>query len=292
MRSELPFGYLRAGSGEPLQVREATEPGRSSRGEPIMHWHSVGGLPLEARLFEEDSRFAFWIEPLGWFEIDPDEPTITVPADVNPILREQRMWGVPTALCMLERGDLPIHASAVDIDGSAVLFGAPAHFGKTTLAAAFLRAGHRVLSEDLSCCRASPSPLIFPGPAGLRIRPDVFRQLDFPGTRVLEQEPHRIHLAIDEGRRGDGLPVPLRAVVLLRETKDDLLMERVPAGEAMRDVWTLVFKLPTDSARAASFEAIASLLAHVPVHNLHRPLRIDRLPDVIDLVVDTVSQDG
>ena len=45
------------------------------------------------------------------------------------------------------------------------------------LAAGFLRTGHRVLSEDLVCCRSGAEPMVVPGPATIRIRPDVYERI-------------------------------------------------------------------------------------------------------------------
>ena len=56
-------------------------------------------------------------------------------------------------LCFRARGDTALHAAAVEVDGQAVVLGAPGTFGKTTLAAAFHAAGHRLLSEDTTCIR-------------------------------------------------------------------------------------------------------------------------------------------
>src|SRR5438034_1082947 len=114
-----------------------------------------------------------WTDLEGWFEIDAANRSVTVPPCSDPVRREERFWGVPVSLCYLLRGDVGIHAAAVEVEGAGVLLAAPGRSGKTTLAGAFLAAGHRLLSEDLSCCRSSPVPLLLPGPAMLRVRRDV-----------------------------------------------------------------------------------------------------------------------
>jgi hypothetical protein len=253
--------------------------------EPILTWTSIGGQPFNARLYADGDRYSLWIDPMGWFHIDGGVPSITVPPGSEARLREQRLWGIPAALCFIHRGDIPLHASAVDVEGSALLFAAPGRFGKTTLAAAFLQAGHRVLSEDISCCRTDGTPSVLPGPSVLRVRRDTYERLEFPGTYLVAEEPHRVHLAIEEGLRGDGLPVPLRGIVFLRE--GDLDMQRVPTQASLRDLWTLSFKLPTDPARARCFQGIAALASGVPVWNLHRPLTFTSLGSVIERIVST-----
>lgn len=51
-------------------------------------------------------------------------------------------------LAISHRGDLVLHAGAVEIDGAAVLFPGPSGSGKSTLAASFASDGFRFLSDD------------------------------------------------------------------------------------------------------------------------------------------------
>ena len=82
----------------------------------------------------------------------------------------------------MARGDLAVHAAAVDVDGSALLLAAPGRYGKTTLAAAFAGQGYRLLAEDTTCYRPSSDPSVLPGLAMLRIRPDVHEHLSHPAV--------------------------------------------------------------------------------------------------------------
>ena len=75
------------------------------------------------------------------------------------------------------RGTLSLHASVVELDRKAIAILGPAGAGKSTLAAAFAMAGHRVLSDDIT-------PVLFdergrfmaqPGYPRLRLWPDAVR---------------------------------------------------------------------------------------------------------------------
>src|SRR5712692_8018069 len=219
--------------------------------------------------------------------LDRRHTPITVPPCPDPVRIEERLWGIPVSLCYLPRGDFGIHAAAVEVAGSGILLAAPGRFGKTTLAAAFLAAGHRVLSEDLSCCRLAPGPFVLPGPAMLRVRRDVYDRMAFPGTYAVAQEPHRVHLALEEHLRGNGHPVPLRAIVFLREWDAPCRLERLSPEQALQDLWSLAFKLPTDEDRARRFGDLVSLADQVAVWNVHRPLTFSALPNVIDAIIGT-----
>jgi hypothetical protein len=287
VHSDLPFEYLRErSSGTALHVTEA-EGDREPEGEPTMEWDMRPKHEFLARLYTDHGTFGFWTDRDGWFSIDPETPAIRLPPHPDPLRREMRLWGIPSVLCFLRRGDFSIHASAVDVEGSGVIFAAPGRFGKTTLAGAFHRAGYRVLSEDVSCLRVSAPPMVFPGPALLRIRRDVYDHLEFPGTYPVVTEPERVHLAVDRALRGDGRPIPLRAVVFLRPGEGEASLERVSAERSLPDLYALSWKLPTDDDRARCFQGAASLAGAVPIWNLHREIRLDQLDDVVDLILST-----
>jgi hypothetical protein len=285
--SALAFEYLRGGEGESLAIYEhEAEPDGEPGGRLVTEWTPIPNRRLWARLYADGPRYLLWVEGYGSFAVDPDAPSVGLPTGgESAVRREERLWGVPTMLCFLRRGDLPLHAASVDVGGEAVLLAAPGYFGKTTLAAGFDAAGYRVLTEDVSCIRLSSEPAVVPGPAMLRVRRDVADRLVLPRARAIAESGDRVHFSLDPERRGDSSPVPLRAVVLLRSGDDGIAMERVPAAEALRDLWPLSFRLPTVEDRARCFDGIVRLAASVRLWNLVRPLRIDELGRVVERIV-------
>jgi hypothetical protein len=285
--SSLPFEYLRAGDGEPLEIQECEESEEDGDdGSLVKEWTPIPGRRSWARLYHENGLYRLWIEGGGTFVVDPTTPRVGVPAGLEaPVRREERLWGIPALLCFLARGDLPLHAAAVDIGGEAVLLAAPGYHGKTTLAAAFDARGYRVLSEDVSCIRLSSPPTLVPGPAMLRVRGDVAAKIVLPGAREVAAGDDRVHFSLDRKRRGDCTPVRLRALILLRPSENGLALERVSAGDALRDLWPLSFRLPSLEDRTRCFEGITALADTVRVWNLRRPLRIYELDDVVRRIV-------
>jgi hypothetical protein len=290
VRSSLPFHYLRGGAGSPLAVSTtSTVDDDDDGGEVLFDWTPSPRFPLAGRLVRAAPGFRLWVDTWGWFLIDPDAPRVSVPETANVVRREERLWSIPAMLCFRARGDAALHAAAVEVDGQAVVLGAPGSFGKTTLAAAFHAAGHRLLSEDTTCIRGANAPLVVPGPAMLRLRHDVAEQLEIPNAAQVGTVPDdRIHLALDPAARGDCSPVPLRAIVLLRHADQGFRITRAAAAQAVQDLWALSFRLPTGADRLRCFEAMVHLTRTVPVWDLHRPLTMRDLPATVDFVVANV----
>jgi len=234
-------------------------------------------------LYQGDRGFEFWASDAGVYHIDLERGRIEIPDGVEEIVREQRLWGIPATLCFMHRGDLPLHAAAVELGAGAVVLAAPRQYGKTTLALAFHQRGYRILSEDLACCRVSPMPELLPGPALLRIRPDVYGGGPCLGTHLV--------LALDDDRKGSSAPVPIRAIVFLRESTDELRFERADTSVALADLWSLSFRLRTDEARARSFRQLTRLVGALPTWNLYRPLRLTSLDATVERIAEQFNRD-
>ena len=244
---------------------------------------------VTARLYGRDGLFRFWASDAGWYRIDPVARTIDVSDHPDEIRREQRLWGLPTVVCAKHRGDFILHAAAAEINGGAVLLAAPGRFGKTTLAMALHRAGYRLLTEDTACCSLTPGPQLYPGPTSVRLRPDMFDGQAPAGTTIAAVRDDRIHVVLNSDRSGDGAPVPIKGLVFLRESPDRVFLEPVKGGRILPDLWALTFRLPSIADRRRSFSELAQLAATVPVWNLHRPLQVSNLDEVVERLVETVT---
>lgn len=272
----------RGGPNSTLDIRAETDTPTEPQGAPLLEWKLQGtNRDILAKLYARDDSYRFWISDIGSYRIDPVARTIHIPEGGDEIIREHRLWSMPTLLCGMHRGDFFLHAAVVEIDGSAILLAAPGRHGKTTLALAFHREGYRVLSEDSACCRLATFPVLIPGPALLRIRPDMFHGRAPAGTHVIAEYEDRIFLALDENRRGSDDPVPIRAIVFLRESANQIHMEPVVGQRAIPDLWALNFHLPNETARAQSFRQLTALVSNVPVWNLYRPLRVASLSGTV-----------
>jgi hypothetical protein len=278
VESALALRYLRPGGGRALTVVEASAP-LASRGELLVTWEARPGR-LGARLYGDDRGYALDVDIVGWFGVDRDGTVITVPDRGDPVRREERLWGVPAMLCFLARGDLPVHAAAVEVDGAALLIAAPSRAGKTTLAAAFARAGHPVLTEDLACCKLAGEPSLLPGPAMLRLRRDVAHAVPIPGAEVVGQDDDRLHLALTGAAGADAAPRRIAGIVFLR-VADRCDVTPAPPARAARDLWALSFKLPTDADRARAFAGLVDLVGAVPVWDVTRTADLAQVDEVV-----------
>ena len=290
IRSSISLRFLRHGGGsEPLEVVEDSASNRPAQGELLGEWPLQGtSYPAHARLFRVTDGYEFLTSDAGLFRINIDQRRIQVPATDDELLREQRLHGLPMILTFLARGDISVHAAAVEVGSGAVILAAPSRHGKSTLAMAFQRAGHRVLSEDLVCCRPTTGEAI-PGPALLRIRPDMHSEELPDGLFVAARRDDRVFVGFDAARAGSAAPVRIIAIVFLREAPT-LAVEPSDPVTALKDLWHLNFRTGTEQSRVSAFRSLSSLVDSARVWNASRPLITDALPDTVDMIRSAVCR--
>jgi hypothetical protein len=289
VRSTIALRFLRYGGGTAsIDIVEGEEHGGPEAGDLLGEWPLQGTPhPAHARLLRIARGYEYMTSDAGRFRIDLDNARIEVPLTSDPLLREQRLYGIPMILNLLSRGDVSLHAAAIQVGSVAVLLAGPSRYGKSTLALAFQRLGHRVLCEDLVCCRPHTLEAI-PGPALLRIRPDVFSQ-DLPdGLFVVGSRPDRVFVGFDAEHCGSSDPLPIRAVVFLRNS-DEFKTEVVSRATALKDLWSLNFRTGTEADRVNSFQKLAALAGSVDSWNLYRPLRLSALDETVELVLKIIG---
>jgi len=167
-----------------------------------------------------------------------------------------------TALLLAFRGGVPLHGTAVEVDGEAVLICGPSGAGKSTLAAGLIALGARLISDDLSVIApgdGTGAPVLYPGRPGMQLFPAVADLLvEAAGARVIRS-----------GARGKQVvappwspplaAVPLTTVLLLDETHGPVAADRNAAllrAQLFRPRW--MRSVPGSRERLAALHRAAS----------------------------------
>lgn len=107
-----------------------------------------------------------WIRPQVNFEFDGATPFKPLPADQAFPLFE---WGLNWCVSSSANAFLIIHAAVVEKDGCAVILPAPPGSGKSTLCAALINRGWRLLSDELTLVRTDDGKIVaLPRPVSLK----------------------------------------------------------------------------------------------------------------------------
>jgi hypothetical protein len=156
---------------------------------------------------------AFWVRSGREILIDPvrdaDERAVRL-AIVGPLL----------GVILAQRGHLVLHASTVAVGGRAVSFFGHSGQGKSTLAAALTRAGHRLVADDMTVIDAQHMPpRIRPGFPRIKLWPDSALALahDVAALPLIHPERSKRSLQLQVF---DPAPVPMVRCYQLEEGRE------------------------------------------------------------------------
>ncbi len=190
---------------------------------------------------------------------------------------------------LLALGKEPLHASAVAVDGGAVAFVGDCGAGKSSLAAAFVRAGYPLVTDDLLVVdRVAQGYLAHPGVSRIKLFPHVARQVlgaRRAGERMNPGTAKRI-LRLPEQSFVSG-PLPLRAIYVLPPRPGPARGGRceiraLGARASFLAVVRATFNtIVTDRHRLArQFRFARDMVAALPIKQLSFSRRLSTLRDV------------
>ncbi|HEV2388543.1 MAG TPA: hypothetical protein VGS20_14955 [Candidatus Acidoferrales bacterium] len=194
------------------------------------------------------------------------------------------------------RNCMCVHASAVVIDGWAVLFAGNAGAGKSSTAAAFAERGHPVLADDVSTLKmeADGELMAIPSVPGICLWPDSAEMIyggsaaeRFP--RLQPREEKKLVRLDSAPGKFQSEPAPLGALYLLARRSADPTAPRIePLGDSEGLIQLLTNGYVSGALepwwRAREFQMQGEIARRVPVQRLvpsNDPKLLGRLCDLI-----------
>lgn len=246
----------------------------------------------------DGSRYVLWRDVFE-FHISADSKLITGRSldEAPEAAFKTYMLGHLLSTVLLGFGIETLHAAGVVIGGGAVgLLGDSAR-GKSTLAAAFLKEGHRLLSDDfLVVHETGAGPLAYPGLPRIKLYERVSRHLIRPGqqgTPMNQDHCPKMVYPVDDAFPD---PISLRAFYSIASPKaavgrSGVVIEPLTEREAYLELTGNSFNtsVKTSKRLAAQFEWATALVKAVSVKRLVYPRVLSVLPEVVAAVCEDVK---
>ncbi len=308
------FGGLRIESRLSLELplnlvlEDAQSVAGSRQPQVLLRW---GKVPVEldhavvqrAMWQATPGQFLFTHEKVGRYLVTAgQEIVIEAVADVRERALINYLMSTAIGALLHQRGVLPLHASAVMVDGRGVAFAGNSGAGKSTLAA-FLarRRGYSMLADDICVVDCfEDSARVFNGVPYIRLKEDAVAALDVSDTEYLPDRLHkkrRLLFAETQSIR----PCPLQAVYLLepdggeggnRQAGRPLSIERLPGSRATRSLMEHTFRSQYVVGAAAIkqyFKTCQSIANSVPVYALHVRRGVQATNQSMDEIMDLLE---
>jgi hypothetical protein len=273
--SELPFAAAPTGAPADVTIVEAL--GQAAE---------TPSGPLRRELVREGEGWSLrYTSPEGgWLHFDHDarSKSLTVAGSVGWSDAVPVLSGVACAVLLSSAGMPLLHGAAVALDGGAIGILGESGQGKSTLAAALLGAGGRLLSEDLlAFTRRGEELEVEPGYGRISLLPDSCEALGFGGGGALQARAGTAKSWIDAASSAG--PVAIRRLYILappdpaeRAGARRRLSRAAAAPALVRQLYGADWIRPITRSDLAF---CASLASRVPIFALTRAATLDRVDD-------------
>ena len=272
--------------------------GRDADGEWSSVWWDGEGLHISARDALDQSLYRLKFERGATFDVQPFDRLIVASAhsdNVAQLTIDHLLSDQVEPRILAHEGGLIIHASAIGVNGAAILFVGTSGVGKSTLAASFDQSGTTMLCDDAVIVEfadgRATARAIYPS---LRLHPDSLEAL-FPDRDPALAAVHhgdKRRLKIYDPPAGRGDPLPIAAIFALGAvpTTEHIKINALSPAEVCMALVANSFSLnPADLRLAGEKLRKAGLIAeHVPAFSLDYPRDFDSLPAVRAAVLESV----
>jgi hypothetical protein len=196
------------------------------------------------------------------------------------------LLGTAYGILLHQRRQIVLHASAVRVNGKAILFCGPSGAGKSTLAAALAQRGYPFITDDFCAVTVEDgTPMVHPDGRQLKLWAQAIEQLDLKGRSGARVRSRLEKFYVDPGET-HGEALPLGTLYALREARPPLppgigQTNAVDAAVILRRMAYRPRLVNRMGQRVDYFHAATTIANKAGIFYLTRALDFAAMPDVV-----------
>lgn len=203
------------------------------------------------------------------------------------------LLGPALGLILHQRKLLTLHASAVAVAGSAVIFLGQSGEGKSTMAAALHARGHALVTDDVVVLDLGNTdvPAVLPGFPQMKLWPDTAAALGNAPHNLARLHPDLEKRAQPAGHDFPNCALPVSRIYVLTKGAQ-FCTELISAPQAFAQLMQhsyAVGLLGITGVTPDHFRQCVEFARRVPVYRMERPRSLELLPIVAQLVEQELS---
>lgn len=191
-----------------------------------------------------------------------------------------------------QRRRLILHASAVNIGNTAVVFLGPRGRGKSTISLALTKRGHSLLSDDLLSILINEKdfPLVFPGFPRIKILPDVIWNIGEDPNSFDEIYLDSNKLSYKALYNFSDTPLPLKVIYYIEESNETVIevidpKQHVPC--LMKSSFCL--KIFNKKGLYENFYQCSKIANMIPLKKIRVKRSLEDLQNLVEIIEDDVK---
>lgn len=215
---------------------------------------------------------------------------------------EEELRLIILGLCMgallIQRKVIPLHGSAVAINGKAYGFVGDSGAGKSTTALAFLSRGYQLLSDDLMAVSFSPNntPLVIPAYPQQKLWQETLIEFGKEPNhyRLTRQGRNKYNVPIHSEFSAE--PLPLAGIFeLVKTERDEVEILPIPRLERLHTLFTHTyanFIVAYSKSMSWHFNTSAGIAKRIDFFQLRRPTSHFTADDIVSKVLTLLQQEA
>lgn len=179
---------------------------------------------------------------------------------------------------LMQRRILPLHGSAVVIDGKVYAIVGQSGAGKSTLAAAFASAGYPLMTDDViavSVSHTEEASKVYPSYPQQKLWEESIERLGLASGEYTSIYQRVNKYAVPVGSRFHAEPLPIAGIIELEKTSEpEPVIRSCSSLEGLHLLNVHTYRnllIPMLGLEEWHFQSIARLASQIPVHQLRRP---------------------
>ncbi|ARZ65627.1 MULTISPECIES: aldolase [Bacillus] len=202
--------------------------------------------------------------------------------------------GICMGALLMQRGILPLHGSAINIDGKVYAILGNSGAGKSTLAAAFLSKGYTLLSDDVIAVTVSAdkTPIVIPSYPQQKLWAESLNAFGMGTASYNPLFERETKYAVPVQSHFFSEPLPLAGVIELTKTEDENVeLIRMEGLERLRTLFFHTFRkfLVTQLKLTEwHFTTSTSVINKVDMFHLKRPNNRFTAHELVSIILKTI----
>lgn len=240
-------------------------------------------------LVTKNAIYRFWDE-IGNFKIIKDTIIVDPAKGVNKSVLRNFILGTVFATLLRLRGLFVLHASSVNINGSAVVFSGFKGYGKSTIAMAFYNEGYPIVSDDYIALKFDNEfPLISPGFPSLRLSNNSRNAMGLNFDKSLNIMD-KTYVSFPKSFSSDKLPI--KKIYFLRRGKQSNIIDLKPQDSFIEMVKnTFGIHMFSKVDLPDNFFQCEKIVKNIDVSILELPDSLEKLHEAIKMVKEDIGDE-
>jgi hypothetical protein len=198
---------------------------------------------------------------------------------------------------LLHRKILPLHGSAIAIEGKAYAFVGDSGAGKSTIASALLRKGYQLLSDDVIPVSMSKEniPMVTPAYPQQKLWLESLNQFGMTTSDYRPLFERDTKFAVPVQSQFVNKPLPLAGVIELVKTENsEIDMHPILNLERFYTLFNHTYRnflIAQSGLMDWHFNASASIVNKIDLYQLRRPSTRFTANELVDLILETIKKE-